>query len=162
MRVHYFFSDIFYFFIYHVAGYRRTIVRRNLTSAFPEKPEAEILRIEHEFYHWFCDYLVETIKLMTISEAEMRRRMVFKGTDALDRLLDEGVSCGILLGHYCNWEWISTLPLAVTPKAICAELYHPIENPDFNRLFLHIRQHFGSVCIPMEETLRHIVEGFIY
>lgn len=88
----------------------------------------------------------------------MRRRMTFKGTDVIDNLVAEGVSCGVMLGHYCNWEWISTLPLAVTPKAVCAELYHPIENPDFNNLFLHIRQRFGSVCIPMEETLRHIVK----
>lgn len=96
--------------------------------------------------------------MMTISEKEMRRRMVFKGTETIDRLVAEGVSCGVMLGHYCNWEWISTLPLAVSDKGICAELYHPIENPDFNRLFLYIRQRFRSVCIPMEETLRHIVK----
>ena len=88
----------------------------------------------------------------------MRRRMVFKGTDKINQLVDEGTSVAIMLGHYCNWEWISTLPLSVTDKATCAELYHPIENPDFDRLFLYIRQRFGSICIPMEETLRHIVK----
>ncbi len=94
---------------------------------------------------------------MTISEKEMRRSMVFKGPENIDRLVAEGVSCGVMLGHYCNWEWISTLPLSITPKAICAELYHPIENPDFDRMFLFLRQRFRSICIPMEETLRHIV-----
>ena len=158
MRVHYFMSDIFYILIYRVAGYRRRIVRQNLTSAFPEKGEQEIKQIERKFYHWFCDYFVETIKMMTISDAEMRRRMVFKGTDEINRLVEEGVSCAIFLGHYCNWEWISTLPLSISDKSVCAELYHPIENPDFDRLFLYIRQRFGSVCIPMEETLRHIVK----
>ena len=73
MRVHYFFSDIIYLFVYRVAGYRRHIVRQNLSTAFPEKTTQEIERIERQFYHWFCDYLVETIKLMTISSEEMQR-----------------------------------------------------------------------------------------
>ena len=158
MRVHYIMSDIIYFLLYRIIGYRRKTVRWNLTSAFPEKDEQEIKQIERRFYHWFCDYFVETIKMMTISEAEMRRRMVFKGTDAINQSANEGTSCAIMLGHYCNWEWISTLPMSVNSSAVCAELYHTIENPDFDRLFLYIRQRFGSICIPMEETLRHIVK----
>ena len=157
LRIHYVLSDGLYLIIYYILRYRRQVVHRNLVSAFPEKDAQEIGQIERDFFHWFCDYLVETIKMMTISREEMRRRMVFKGTDVIDRLVEEGVSCGVMLGHYCNWEWISTLPLAVSEKGVCAELYHPIENVDFNNLFLYIRQRFGSVCIPMEETLRHIV-----
>ena len=67
LRIHYVISDIFYFFVYRVAGYRRRIVRKNLSSAFPEKTQEELRRIECDFYHWFCDYFVETIKVMTIS-----------------------------------------------------------------------------------------------
>ena len=158
LRLLYVLSDVEYLVVRHILRYRRTIVRRNLTTSFPEKSADEIRTIERKFYHWFCDYFVETIKMMTISDAEMRRRMVFKGTDEINRLVEEGVSCAIFLGHYCNWEWISTLPLSISDKSVCAELYHPIENPDFDRLFLYIRQRFGSVCIPMEETLRHIVK----
>lgn len=155
---HYLISDMMYLVLYRLIKYRQKVVRKNLESAFSEKSADDIRQIERDFYHWFCDYIVETFKMMTISEKEMRRRMVFKGTETIDRLVAEGVSCGVMLGHYCNWEWISTLPLAVSDKGICAELYHPIENPDFNRLFLYIRQRFRSVCIPMEETLRHIVK----
>lgn len=158
MRIHYLFSDFLYLLVYYVVRYRVKLVRKNLADSFPEKSAEELRKTEKAFYHWFCDYIVETFKMMTISEKEMRRRMVFKGTETIDRLVAEGVSCGVMLGHYCNWEWISTLPLAVSDKGICAELYHPIENPDFNRLFLYIRQRFRSVCIPMEETLRHIVK----
>lgn len=158
MRVLYFISDVvLYVFVYYVLRYRRKVVRQNLVSAFPEKSTKEIRQIEHDFFHWFCDYIVETFKLMTIDKEEMSRRMVFKGTDVIDQLVAEGVSCGVMLGHYCNWEWVSTLPLAVTSNAVCAELYHPIENPDVNRIFLWLRQRFGSVCIPMEKALREIV-----
>lgn len=45
-------------------------MRKNLKDCFPEKTEAEIVRIEKDFYRWFCDYLVETVKLLTISKKE--------------------------------------------------------------------------------------------
>ena len=155
--VAYVLSDMLFVMVYYVVRYRRRVVRANLTSAFPEKEDSEIRQTERAFYHWFCDYIVETFKLMTISESEMKRRMVFKGTDVIDAIVGEGQSCGVMLGHYCNWEWVSTLPLSVKSNGVCAELYHPIENPDFDRLFLYMRQRFGSVCIPMQETLRHMV-----
>ncbi len=158
MWVHYIISDGIYLLLRHVIKYRLRVVRQNIVSAFPEKTEQEQREIESQFYHWFCDYLVETFKLLTISRKDMKRRMTFKGVEQINRLVAEGRSCGVMLGHYCNWEWISTLPLAVSGDAVCAELYHPIENKEVNNLFLFLRQRFGSVCIPMEETLRHIVK----
>lgn len=37
--------------------------------------------IERQFYHFFCDYLMEVIKLFSISKKEMMRRMEFVGLD---------------------------------------------------------------------------------
>ena len=63
---------------------------------------------------------------------------------------------GIYLGHFCNWEWITSLPLWVTQAAQCTQIYHVLENKEFDRLFLHLRSRFGSESIPMAETLRRI------
>lgn len=158
LRVLYILSDGMYFVIYRLLRYRRRVVRENLERSFPEKDAKEITKIEQQFYHWFCDYLGETFKMLSISSEEMSRRMVFKGTDEINRLLSEGVSCGVFLGHYCNWEWVSTLPLALKNGYINAELYHPLENVAFNDLFLKLRQRFGSVCIPMQEALRQLLK----
>ena len=111
LRVHYIISDFIYLVVYHLVGYRVKLVRKNLADSFPEKPETELRRIEREFYRWFCDYLVETVKLLTISEKELKRRMVFKGTEIVDEVVESGQSCAVYLGHYCNWEWITSLPL---------------------------------------------------
>ena len=100
--VHYLISDGIYVIVYHLVGYRKKLVRKNLTDSFPDKSEAEIIGIEKAFYGWFCDYLVETIKLLTISEKELRRRMVFKGTEVVDEIVESGQSCAVYLGHYCN------------------------------------------------------------
>ncbi len=151
-------SDMIYLFVYHIVAYRRNTVHHNLATAFPDKDEEEIKQIERRFYHWLCDYMVETIKLMTISSKNIKRRMVFKGTEIIDQFTQKGITCALMLGHYCNWEWISTLPLSVSSNGLCAEIYHPLENSGVNQWFLHVRQRFGSVCIPMAETLRHIAK----
>lgn len=156
--VHYLLSDIIYLIIYKAVGYRKGTVRRNLANSFPDKSEAELRSIERRFYRWFCDYLVETIKLITISRRQLRRRMVFKGTELIDQTVAKGQSCAVYLGHYCNWEWITSLPLWVTDQAQCGQIYHVLENKEFDRLFLTLRQRMGAVCIPMAETLRRIVK----
>lgn len=158
LRVHYLISDLLFVLLYRLLGYRRTVVRTNLSSAFPEKSDEELRKIERGFYHFFCDYLAESVKLMTISRENLRRRMVFKGVDVVDEVIESGQSCAIYLGHLCNWEWVTSLPLWVTPKAQCGQIYHPIENKDFDRLFLRSRQRIGAVCIPMADTLRRIIE----
>mgnify|MGYP002626378693 CR=1 FL=1 len=157
MRVHYFNSDILFWILYRVIGYRKDVVRKNLRESFPEKDEEELHKIERGFYHFFCDYLVETVKLLTISKEDLRRRMTFKGTELVDEVVESGQSCAVYLGHLCNWEWITSLPLWVTPKAQCGQIYHPLENADFDRLFLKLRQRMGAVCIPMQDTLREII-----
>ena len=159
MRALYVLSDIIYFFLFHILHYRRRTVWVNLVTAFPEREPEEFAAIEKRFYHWFCDYLVETIKLRSISPEEMRQRVIFKGTDVVNQCIADGQSCAIFMGHYCNWEWITSLPFWVSDKAQCGQIYHPLENTDLDQLFLQIRQRFGAVCIPMAETLRKII-GF--
>lgn len=158
LRVLYVLSDVLFFFIFYVLHYRRRTVWVNLVTSFPELEPEEFGKIERGYYHWFCDYLVELIKLMTIKPEELKRRMVFKGAELVDQCVAEGQSCAVYLGHYCNWEWITSLPFWVSDKAQCGQIYHPLENRDFDQLLLRIRQRWGAVCIPMAETLRRIVD----
>lgn len=139
-------------------GYRIRVVRNNLTTSFPEKSVEELRHIERRFYHSLCDYFVETVKMMTMSEQQMRRRMVFKGTETINQCIDEGQSCAVYLGHTFNWEWVTSLPLWVSPKAQCGQLYHALENPTFDRLFLQQRQRWGAECIALVDILRKLVE----
>ena len=76
LRVHYIFSDVVFFpLIYYVLRYRRALVKQQLRDSFPDYDERRLRRIERDFYRWFSDYVVETLKLMSISADEMRRRM---------------------------------------------------------------------------------------
>ena len=152
MRIHYVFSDILYLILYYVTRYRLNVVRKNLSTSFPEKDINELRQIERNFYHWFCDYIVETIKMFSISEQQMRKRMQFEGIEQINEDIRNGRSITVFLGHYCNWEWISSLPLHFKEDAIGAQLYHPIENKTMNRLFLYSRGRFNAISLEMKEA----------
>ena len=61
-------SDFYFFMVYHVARYRRKVVRENLLRSFPEKNLDEIKAIEKQFYHNLCDQVVEMFKLGRMSD----------------------------------------------------------------------------------------------
>jgi KDO2-lipid IV(A) lauroyltransferase len=144
-RVLYWISDLAYVVIYYLVGYRKQVVYNNLAIAFPEKTEAERKKIAKEFYRQFTDTFVEVIKLVSISEKELEKR-VKTDTEILNQLYAEGKNAQLLLGHFFNWEYAN---VAYARKLMHRFLvvYKPIENKVFNRLFYHIRSRFGTRLI---------------
>lgn len=156
--VHYILSDLLYVIVYYIVGYRRHVVRKNLTSSFPDKDQRELRQIERGFYHWFCDYIAETIKLVSISEKNIKRRMRFEGMDEINEWVRKGKSVTVYLGHYCNWEWVTSLGLHIVPEGTAAQLYHPLENKLMDSLFLHLRERFGAHSIPMNDAFKVLAD----
>lgn len=158
-RALYVISDIANLVLYHIVRYRRDIVRRNITSAFPEKSLEECISIERGFYKWFCDYFVETVKLMSVSRQELLSRIEFRGIDKIEECFDRGQTCAGILGHYGNWELLSATGLVIKkhPEAVIGLIYHPLRSQLFDRLFINMRQSMGGVCIPKKDILRYLV-----
>ena len=148
-------SDLLFLLVYFVVRYRRKVVRENLSRSFPDRSKQERRLIEQRFYRFFCDYAVETIKLLTISEAEMRRRMKVFGCEEMDAELDRQPFCFLMLGHYGNWEWLSTI--ALWSKHNCGQLYTPLHNATFDRVFYDMRSRFGTENISKYNALRRIL-----
>lgn len=158
-RALYVISDIANLVLYHIVRYRRNIVRRNITSAFPEKSLEECISIERGFYKWFCDYFVETVKLMSVSRQELLSRIEFRGIDKIEECFDRGQTCAGILGHYGNWELLSATGLVIKkhPEAVIGLIYHPLRSQLFDRLFINMRQSMGGVCVPKKDILRYLV-----
>ena len=152
-------SDCFYIILYHLVGYRREIVRRNLATSFPDKSQEELRYIERGFYHWLCDYFVETVKLMSVSRQELLQHIEFKGVEQLEECFDNGQMCAAILGHYGNWEFLSATGLAFQRhhEAVCGLIYHPLRSDLFDRMFIKLRQSMGGVCIPKKDILRYLI-----
>lgn len=152
-------ADLCFPLLYYVARYRRKVVTENLNNAFPELSPRERRQIRRRFYRWFCDYVVETLKLLSMSRQEMMRRMVIEGVDEMERSLETKPFVFIFLGHYCNWEWVSSIPLWYQKEdSHGAQLYRPLKNKAFDGLFLEMRSRFGSENISKYEALRHILQ----
>lgn len=153
-------SDCICFLMYRIVKYRRRVVWKNLKASFPEKNDAELRHIECDFYHWLCDYIVETLKLLSISDKNLMKRIDFQGVEELENCYDRGQNCAAILGHYCNWEWLSATGLAFKrhPDAVTGLIYHPLYNDAFDRLFIAIRSAHGGDCIPKKDVLRHLVK----
>ncbi|MDD6553268.1 MAG: lysophospholipid acyltransferase family protein [Prevotellaceae bacterium] len=159
LRVLYLLADIECFFVKDVIRYRRGIVRRNLVSSFPEKDLREIKVIEKRFYHWFCDYFFETIKLLSISEEELRRRFTIVNNDLVADSLTKGQNVAAILGHYCNWEWLSCVGIELPDNCVTGMIYHPLRNKAFDDLFRRIRsRERHAVAIPKKDILRYLID----
>lgn len=157
-RVLFILSDFLAFLAYHIVKYRRGVVRDNLTSSFPEKSIDEIKKIEKGFYQFLGDYFMETIKLASMSEKKMRKRMKVENIEEINEAVRRGQSVSIYLGHYCNWEWVSSLPLHIDPVAKCAQIYHPLTNKSFDRLLFKLRTRFDANNIPMADIMQTLVK----
>ncbi len=156
-RVLYIFSDFLAWLACDVVRYRRKVVQENLASSFPDKSEAEIRSIGKRFYRFLGDYFVETLKLSVMSEKTMRKRLKVEGIEEINDAVAHGQSVSLYLGHYCNWEWVSSLPLHIDGRAKCAQIYHPLENRSADRLFYKLRTRFRAHNIAMADILPTLV-----
>ena len=158
MRALYVLSDILYVLIYKIAGYRVKVVRRNITASFPDKSKAELRQLERRFYHHFADYIVETIKLAHISLDEIQQRAYLRNPELVDQLMEKGHTCFILtMGHYGNWEWFSGSTTRFEDSRIY-QIYRPLNNKAFDKLFADLRTQFGSFGIKKNDTIRDIIK----
>jgi KDO2-lipid IV(A) lauroyltransferase len=151
-------SDFIYLIIYKVVGYRKKVVRRNIASSFPEKTTAEHREIERRFYHWLCDYFVESLKLLSISRKELDRRFIITNPELITDTFEGGQSVAAILGHYCNWEWLTCVGKDFNnPKYKVGLVYHPLYNHAMDEVFRKLRSHVGGVPIPKQDTLRYLL-----
>ncbi|HAR38754.1 MAG: acetyltransferase [Bacteroidetes bacterium GWD2_45_23] len=153
----YLFSDILFFLIYYLVRYRRKLVRRNLKNAFPEESQKEIVKLEREFYHHLCDYFVETIKTLHLSDKEVSKRLNFENPEIFNRLTANGKSCILSLGHYGNWEWVPSIVMHFQPEMKQGLVYKTLHNKAFDRLFLKIRSRFNSKPIEQVSVYRQMI-----
>ncbi len=148
LRVLYVLSDGMYLLLYYVIGYRKQLVLDNLRHAFPEKPEQEIQAICKKFYRNFCDQWTETLKLLSISEQELNRRI--RGNwEVFHQLHEEGRNTYALLGHTFNWEWAS-VACQYNCEQQFAGVYMPQKSTAADRLLNRIRSRSGAWLISMK------------
>lgn len=150
-------SDLLYLFIYRIFGYRKSTVQENLRLVFPDKSEKEISTITGQFYHHFCDMMVEAIKSMSISEDELRKRYKFTNVELIQEFEQKQRSIILMCGHYGSWEWIFILQKYINHKGYA--IYKRLANKHFNKLVKRIRAKHDSHLITTKETFSILNES---
>jgi len=132
-----------------VVGYRWNIVMSNLAIAFPEKTEKERRAIAREFYQNFTDALLESIKLISMSDEEVGRRFLGDSSEVMNKLMEDGSGRNLQLHamHNFNWEY-AHLGVVKGLRHPFLGVYGPISNPILEKIFYDIRSRFGTVLIP--------------
>ncbi|NIJ44792.1 KDO2-lipid IV(A) lauroyltransferase [Wenyingzhuangia heitensis] len=150
-------SNIIYYFIYYIFGYRKKVIKKNLKLCFPNKSDKERLQIEKKSYRHFVDIFIEMLKGFSIPQKELDRRYkyvnpeIFKEIESLDKSV-------ILLGaHQGNWEWLFNINNHTNLK--CFGAYTEVENPYFDKYVKENRGRFGSHFIPTYQTIPTIISN---
>lgn len=158
--VFYIFSDVVFFILYYLIGYRKKIVYRNLKKSFPEKNDKEIKSIEKKFYKYLCDLILETFKNLVISRKSVLKRCIMDidSFNLLEKYYADRKKIIIVMGHYGNWEWAGN-----TFSLICKHqlyvIYHPVKNKYFNTLLYKMRTRFGTKLIAMKDTFKEMIRN---
>jgi len=148
-------SNVLYFIIYRIFGYRKAVVRTNLTHSFPKKSVAEIRDIEKAFYRHLCDIFVESIKNFTISEAAAIKRMKIVNPELLEPYFNKGQSVILVGGHYNNWE-LFALAIPGQIKHTPMALYSPLKNKFWDEKITSSRSKYGLHMLRIDPILKKI------
>lgn len=150
-------SDGLFVLLFYVFGYRKKVVYDNLKLVFPEKTELEIHAIRKKFYHHLCDMILESIKSISISEAEMKKRYVFTNIEEIHKLEKENKSVILLMGHYASWEWIFILQKNINHTGYA--IYKQLSNKYFDALVKRIRAKYNSYLITTKEAFPVLIKA---
>ncbi len=150
-------SRIIYLLLYYGIGYRKKVVVQNIKIAFPQKSDAEIKKIVQGFYRQFTEVLLETIKGLSMSAPDLKKRYRFLNADIFATLQEEGKSAIILGGHFGNWEWGSlSFPLWVSATVV--GIYKPIKNERIEKFLCQRRCRHGLHLRNMNQTGRALIQ----
>lgn len=156
LRVLYLLSDVCAFTLFHIVKYRRNVVKENISNSFANLSEQDRAKIEKEFYKSFCDNFIETLKLMTLSEAKIQSYIKADYSE-LNKFLESNESCHIYLGHQFNWEWANAHISSSFKNENVLVVYKQIKNKTFDNLMLKIRTRFGSKMIESKSLKKEMV-----
>lgn len=150
-------SDFIYVIIKYVVRYRHRVITGNLRRSFPEKDEREILRIEDRYYRHMADLIVESVKLLHISDKTLRKHVETRHGEVIERLAADGKPVVLFLGHYGNWEWAQEVTRHYRKPAYTCELYRRVRDKATDDLMKTLRGRFDTHLIEQNKAVRTLL-----
>ncbi|MCD6091291.1 MAG: lysophospholipid acyltransferase family protein [Bacteroidales bacterium] len=149
-------SDIFYFLLYYLIRYRKKVIISNLNIAFPDHSIKENKKIARKFTRHFADFIIESLKTLSISEKELQERYIYQNLDLVQEKIKTGKSLMIITGHAANWEWVFYLNQVL--KIVTWTAYTRLSNPVFDKLMVINRERYGFKVVPSKKVANFFVK----
>ena len=157
LTVLYLFAPLVYFVTYYLLGHRKHLLFDNLRQCFPQKSEPEIVALAKRNFRNFSDVLLEMLKGISMSDAEILRRVEIRNLDLLIEYAQQRQPMLLLAAHHCNWEWLLLGACLRLPFPVDA-VYKPLDMDIFERLMLEARERFGGNLIAPENFIGEIIK----
>lgn len=151
LSVSYLLSDTLYYVLYYVVGYRKTVVRSNIESTLGHLSSKEQDAVIKAFYRHFCDIIIESVRLFSISTEELKRRLVVDNPEVVDAFYERGSSILVAGGHYGNWEMLAMLINALIDHQVVG-IYTPLRNAFMGRKIAKSRSRYGVHLLAKKEV----------
>ncbi|WP_316804006.1 lysophospholipid acyltransferase family protein [Pedobacter nototheniae] len=145
-------GKILYKLCYSIFRYRYPVIIQNLSRCFPEKSYEAIKQTASAFYVHLSVFIIETVKLFSVSKKEMLRNVEITNPEIITYYYQQKRDVIVMLGHYGNWEYLNILP-GMIPYEVNA-IYKPLTNKVMGKLIYKLRTRFGMQMLPASRALR--------
>lgn len=157
LKILYAFSDVFFFLNYYIIGYRKKVVYNNLRNSFPEKSDAELKKIQKKFFRNFTDFLIETLKMFTISKKTSLEITSYKGIDLFEKAYKNKQNIIVLSGHNFNWEF-ATIVKVFIPQENYYPIYRKLQSEFWDEKVRESRERFGAKLLESKLVMRTVLQ----
>jgi KDO2-lipid IV(A) lauroyltransferase len=141
-------SEIAVFILTHVIRYRRDVIEQNIRTVFPNHSSKQVNQLVNQFYRNFADTFTESIKLLSLSKAQIDKRCTIDFS-VVRQLMQEGKSVQLMAAHQFNWEYVNQVIPGQIPGPYYL-VYRTIQSSVFNQLFLFLRSRQGGKPVAAE------------
>ncbi len=150
-------SWLSYLLLFYVLKVRRKLTCKNIKTSFPNFSESECLELAKNHYKSTCMVIAETIKSLSMSKQDIKKRVIFKNLSVLEDYLDNDQSAIIVTAHYCNFEWALSA-CALHLKYPVDAVYRRQRSDWLEKIFYELRSRFGATLLPMETFVAESVK----
>jgi Kdo2-lipid IVA lauroyltransferase/acyltransferase len=145
-------SDLVSFVLYRIVGYRKNVVRDNLTRTFTQLDKKKLRRLERLSYKNLSDVLLEGIKGFTMTRNQILKHHKVINPEVLEPFKATGRTIITLPTHYGNWEWGSLSPGLYIKDYKIVAFYKPLTNPYADRFVRKNRSRTGTTLASIYKT----------
>jgi KDO2-lipid IV(A) lauroyltransferase len=127
----------------------------NLAHAFPSKSAADRRAIARAMFGHFGRLLLELMKLESMTDDEILRRVEVDGEERARQAYERGRGVLFFTGHFGYWEIHAIAHgLLVRPIALLAR---PLDNPRLHTMLERIRSRSGNAVIYRQGAIRKVL-----